>query len=88
MKLIDSLVAKANSVLREEPARLFGTVAAVLTIGASALQAGDVHTWQAALPVLLAEIIRRNVNSPAAVADLIELVTSDEPSVESAKVIV
>lgn len=59
-------------VIDKEPARALGAVAAVLTAAAAILSKGDVHTWQAALPVLLAELIRRQVNSPETVTSLVE----------------
>lgn len=53
-----------DKVKDEEPARALGAVAAVITAVASILNVADVHTWQAAVPVLLAEGIRRFVFSP------------------------
>lgn len=64
-KIISGLVDRYYALLAKEPARLLGVIAAAITAVAGVLEAGGVKTWQAALPVLLAEGIRRLVNSPA-----------------------
>ena len=54
------------------PARTLGALAGVATAIAALLDQAGVQTWQAALPVLLAEGIRRFVYCPTTVERLLE----------------
>lgn len=78
MSLTTALKLTFRTLLDWEPARMLGIVAAAATALAALLDAGDVHTWQAALPVFLAEAIRRLVYSPESVHDLIGDLSNDE----------
>jgi hypothetical protein len=67
-----------SSLLSKEPARTLGAVAAALTFAADVLQVGDVHTWQAAIPVLFSEVLRRLVFSPDFVRTWLASDTDDD----------
>lgn len=65
--MLNRLRNAVTSVLRREPARLLGAVAAGATFAASLFQDLGIETWQAAVPVLFAEAVRRLVYSPETV---------------------
>lgn len=72
------LVDLVRSLHYREPARLLGGLAAAATAVAAVLDKGDVHTWQAVLPVLLAEAIRRVVSSPETTDFLVDSLLADD----------
>lgn len=64
-KPIDITVHAARKGMWHEPVRSLGAAIAVLTVMLDAFTRADVTNWHAAVPVILAEIFRRFVYSPA-----------------------